>query len=518
MTREPYGDARFDTSAPTDDPIDVRHHLKVLRRNAKLIVGIVVLVTGVVVALSYVLPKTYDASTKIIVDTSTSSLSGSDATTLQRDLATTEALATTSAMLDEAARAVPGETGDTLSGSVTSSVDANANIIAISVGYKTAEGAAKLANAVAAAFVRQQVATTRNQITSAQSALNDQIVALRAQPDANGDVASQVDALRARSAELSVALAGAGSNLQTIQPADVPSAPASPKPFRNGVIALFASFFLAVLVALGRDQLAPRISGPRELSRLLGLPVLSGIPAITRRTRARDAAAVYETYQNLSAALRLALPPNQTHVVLVSSATHEEGKTTVTGRLGRLLAQAGHPTLLVSGDLRWPRLDSSFEVVDQPGLRDLLTLARESGTLPPDLIAQMITPVLGENSGGRGRLDLLPAGRGGIDASQLLSTASLRTVLDPLRELDYTYVLVDAPPLLGIADAQVLADVCDNLLVVARLDRLTMSTVVDMREMLDRSDIDQVGLVVIGVQAMDSPYYWSGRSATPSLA
>jgi capsular exopolysaccharide synthesis family protein len=325
--------------------------------------------------------------------------------------------------------------------------------------------------------------------------------------------------LQARAAELEAASASAGSQLQLIQRPDVPSAPSSPRPLRNGVIALFASIFLAILVALGREQLTPRVTSQRELSHLLGLPVLSGIPYLRRRVDARYARAEYETYQTLSAALRLALPPGpHPHILVVTSATHGEGKTTVTTRLGRVLAMAGHRTLVISGDLRWPKLDDVYNVSGRPGLRELLTLNPDGRTMQFDEVEKLIVPARGEAGAGRGELDVLPAGRHGGDASELLHTPALPSLIEALRTSSYAYVLVDSPPLLGVADAQMFAQFCDESLLVSRLDRLRTSDAVDLREMLDRIDATAVGLVVIGTRLSGSPYYAADGSASESPA
>src|SRR5690349_23131944 len=97
-----------------------------------------------------------------------------------------------------------------------------------------------------------------------------------------------------------------------------------------------------------------------------------------------------EAYQTLSASLRLALPPDREHVILTTSALHAEGKTSVTMRLGRTLAGTGQRTLVVSGDLRWPRLDAMAGVDEQQGLSDLLARAQASGELSPDNVREVI--------------------------------------------------------------------------------------------------------------------------------
>jgi Mrp family chromosome partitioning ATPase len=83
--------------------------------------------------------------------------------------------------------------------------------------------------------------------------------------------------------------------------------------------------------------------------------------------------------------------------------------------------------------------------------------------------------------------------------------------MDGIAELVYTYVLIDAPPLLGIADTQALARRATTMLYVARLDRVTLENVVDARDVLDRIDRPMVGMVVIGARSEASPYYLSSR-------
>ena len=408
-----------------EDPVEVGRYIEALRRSRWLIVSIVTIVTVAVAAYSLSLAKSYEATASIVVNNTSGLLGGNESAAIQRNLATTATLATTAAVLGEAAKSFPGQTRTSLAKKVAASVSENANIITIKVQYGSAVGAATLAGAVAQAFLNQHASIERSQTAGALAALNGQIAALRARASSEPNIAAQLSALQARAAELEAQSAGSGTQLQLVQRPEVPSAASSPRPTRNAVIALFASIFLAVLVALGREQLTPRITSQRELGHLLALPVLSGIPLIGRRVSARYARAEYETYQTLSAAIRLALPPRaEPHVMLVTSAAHGEGKTTVTTRLGRMLAQAGHRTLVISGDLRWPKLDDAFNVGGRPGLRELLALTPESEQVAFDAVKQVIQHTHnGEGVASRGELDVLPAGRRGGDASELLAHA-----------------------------------------------------------------------------------------------
>jgi succinoglycan biosynthesis transport protein ExoP len=493
-----------------EENIDVRRYLVALRRSLPLMVALVTVLTGLTLLASMLAPKRYSADAQIIVDPDQSVLQTTDAGSQQRQLATLRTLVDSPTVLAPAAQRAR-RTEAELENKVSSTVDQNANLITVSADDGTAAGAAEIANAVARSFVDSQAAVERARLRAAQAALTHEIDQLQANTTGT-DTAEQIRALRERGAQLRVAEASAGANLQIARGAQAPKAPSSPRPLRNTVLALFASIFLAILVALGRDQLRPRVANQRELAQLLGLPVLATLPErgsrVLHRRDAMLAGAEQEGYRSLSAGIRLALPADREHVLLVSSAMHAEGKTTIVSRLGRQLAQAGHPTLLVSADLRWPRLDAALGVEGREGLSDLL--ARQD-QLSAAAVRRRI--VSGEQRGERGA-DVLPAGgRAGTDAATLLGGAALGELFAAIGELDYTYVLVDAPPLLGIGDTQLLASHSDELLVVSRLESLKLSNVLDLREMLDRVAAHPLGVVVIGGDIEVSPYYSTGRSA-----
>jgi len=282
------------------------------------------------------------------------------------------------------------------------------------------------------------------------------------------------------------------------------------------VLALFVGLFLGVLVALARDQLVPRAANQRELSRLLDTPVLASVPHVPRRLGRRPkilSGIEYETYQSLAASVRFALPPdNEPRLVLVTSALHGEGKSTVTARLGAALAQAGHRTLLVSADLRWPTLHEVLGTPIGPGLSDVLQRVEdgEDGESIRRALEDGIVPVHDRTR--RGTLHLLPSGPKVSDPTRLLTGPAMTALSDVLSDLDYVYVLVDSAPILGIADTLALARATDHMLFVGRLDRLTLDTVFDAREVLDRIDCEPLGLVAVGSRGEASPYYMSARA------
>jgi tyrosine-protein kinase len=492
---------------PPDDPVEVGRYLDAFKHSRWLIAGIVVAVTGAVLVISLLLPKTYQATSKLVLNPSAPTLASSDAQSTQRDLATVRVLLTTRELLAATAKSgLVGETVNSLRDKVSASVDQDANVINVVGTDDTARGAAAIANGVAATFLarerreqQQQVNRTRTLLTKEIADLQASITTLNAT-----EVASQVATIRQQLTDLAVA-ANSGPALQLAERAQAPSSPSSPRPIRNAVFGLFASLFIAALVVLARAQLRPRVSGSRELSRLLELPVMVEVPFVRRRFGHSPntlSAIEYEAYQTLQASLRMQLPSDSQRTVLVTSALHGEGKTEVTAALGLVLAQAGQRTWLVSADMRWPRLHELFDVAQTPGLAEVLAGGREGES------AVSVGARRGTRDNG-GRLHVLASGQRPPDPAQLLAGHALDGFFDDIKESDYDYVLLDGPPLLGLVDSQVLAQRVDGVIVVCRPDRLTSENAIDMRDLLQRLRAPALGLVVIGGRGSPVSYFES---------
>jgi capsular exopolysaccharide synthesis family protein len=494
--------------AAAEEPIEVRRHLDALRRGLPLVGAIVVALALTAYIVSISLPERYKATSSIVQRNDAIVDQGANVDSITRDLNTLNALVTTDAVLRAAALKVPGTTIDELRDNVASSVDPNANLIYVTAHDGDAQQAARIANAVSTTFVNEQADIKRRQFEQARADLQNELDRLQA----NGGAPTQERAIRDRLSQLAVSIATAGIDLAVAQPADAPDAPDTPRPLRNTALGIVLGLFIGVLVALGRDQLVPRVSGSRELSRLLDMPVLVTVPYVPRRGRRVQllSGVEYETYQTLATSVRFSLPPGDgPHVILITSALHAEGKSTVTMRLGSALAHAGHRTLLVSADMRWPTLHDLADLPIEPGLADLLqTVADESPAEARKRIADHIRQSADQR---RGALDLLPSGRKPNDPTSLLADVGLDLVFDALTDLEYSYIIVDAPPVLGIADTRALARRATSLLYVARLDRITLENVADAGDVLDRMDRPRLGLVVIGVRSEASPYYLSSR-------
>jgi capsular exopolysaccharide synthesis family protein len=422
-------------------------------------------------------------------------------------------------VLEAAAREVPGTTIDSIANAVSSSVDPNANIIHVTAGDRSPARAAAIANAVSRSLLDVQAAAQGSGLASARAKLELQLRQLVS----SGAQATEIQAIRDRISELTIAQATIGSGLRLAQPAQVPSAAFSPRPTRNGVIAFFAAMFLGILIVIARDLLRPRIAGSRELSELMGLPVLASIPYTRRRFGRRRTlvrAAADEAYQTLQASVRHALGP-EGGTVLITSALEGEGKTTTAVGLARALARVGSKTLLLCADFRLPTLHEHFAVPTSPGLSDLLESAGESPS--PEVIARELRSVAWSASGvGAGELSVVTSGSPVENPAGLLFGGPLDSLLSALKALDFDYVVIDGPPILAVADGHALAQRADGVIVVARLGRLGFEQAIETGERLAQLDAKALGLVA-GVRSSGHSYayahpYWTGRPRSERMA
>ena len=237
-----------------ESEVDVRRYLGALQRNRLLMFVIVVTITGGVLALSLILPKTYTATSRIVFNPTSNPLQPQDAPSIQRQLATFVSLLSSADVAQAAAAIVSEATPETIQSEATSTVDPQANIISVDASDLDPKVAANIANAVVTTFLAKQRALEQSSAQAEIVSLQNQLDQFRSSPQASG---ADIQALQDRISSLQVQAAAAGSDLQQAEKAQVPTSPSSPQPVRNTILALFASLFIAVLAALGRDQLSP---------------------------------------------------------------------------------------------------------------------------------------------------------------------------------------------------------------------------------------------------------------------
>jgi capsular exopolysaccharide synthesis family protein len=259
------------------------------------------------------------------------------------------------------------------------------------------------------------------------------------------------------------------------------------------------------VVALVRAGTDPRLRGREDLAERLGRPVLGQIPKLGRRkrragergrsSRSRTSPVVLdepdssaaEAYRALRTRLtRLAAQLDVTSIMVVSPGPGE-GKTTTAANLAVALAESGRDVLLVSADLRRPRIHEFFGLPNRSGLSDLLADDPAAATGGSRQAASELWSVAPH-------LWLLPSGPSPPQPSALLDSDAMRQFLKEQRHL-FDYVLLDCPPAL-VTDSLALASLVDAVLVVADAKETERSAIERLRDELDQPGAKLLGSVL----------------------
>jgi succinoglycan biosynthesis transport protein ExoP len=474
--------------------------LRVLRERWWVVVAVPLVTTAIAVGLASTATKSYEASSRLLIRES--SLGGSlvgvpDQSTSdpQRLASTSLALVTSNAvgMRVKQALKLPDDPA-ALIGQTSVSAEPDSDLVSVTVSDTDPERAAKIANAFAQQFVAFRRDSDRETILQGERQLEQRIAALSA---SQTDRRRQLEDALAKLQALEVVQTG---NAQVIDLAAVPTEPASPKPKRDAALGLVLGLALGLALAFLIEQLDRRVKTVEEFESLYRMRALTSVTDQQGRQSGsgavRDRTAQLEPYRILRSSLAMLSPGGGPQIILVTSAVLGEGKSTVAAGLAEALALAGDSVILVEADLRRPSLHRHFPL---EGDRRGLTTALIGGTPPSELLR---SPIHSLRS-----LRVLPSGPLPPASAELLRSAEMSRLLEELKGMA-DVVILDAPPLLPVADAQVLLanQHVDACVVVARAFRTTRDEARRARAALDRHRIEQAGLVVTGLRQHETGY------------
>lgn len=260
----------------------------------------------------------------------------------------------------------------------------------------------------------------------------------------------------------------------------------------------FAVFILALFGVAYLEFRSRKISGVEEVSHGLGFNIVGSLPPIPASLRKGAAgngqAKDKELWQNqltesvdaIRTMLMHASRSENLRVIMVTSASGGEGKTSVATQLAASLARAWRKTLLIDGDLRNPSAHKVFDVPQEPGFSELLRNEVSVGdAIKPTTL---------------GRLWLMPAGHFDSHAVQALAQDSMRTLFEQLKQ-QYDFIIVDSCPVLPVADSLLLGQHVDGVLFTVLRDVSRVPAVYAAQQKISNLAIRTLGAVMIGAKS-----------------
>ena len=368
-----------------------------------------------------------------------------------------------------------------LHGDVSASAVSGVNAADVKATADTADDAAQIANAVAAAMVQ----VTFNQLVDAY------------QTTLTNPTPARVRALRARlrpSQQLRIASA-----------AFPPGSPTSPKPLRDAAFAALLGLLLGIGIALVRDALDRTVTDPDNLESTLGFPLLGYVrsdilgTAPASQNGAIEAAEHLDSFRILRANAQFLGGDRPVATLAVTSALPDEGKSTVALWYAYANALGGKRTILIECDLHRPVVADGLDLDPSPGLTDYLTGGAEASDVRRSGMVEGPTAQ---------PLTVVPAGTPTPGSAELLASARFEKFLDEVAR-EYELVVLDCPPLLPVGDTLSIVPRVEGVILCVRLGQTTRDQAVAAKDALRRLPERPVGLVLTDSKP-GSEYDYSG--------
>lgn len=266
------------------------------------------------------------------------------------------------------------------------------------------------------------------------------------------------DGLLQRYKEVGVAGQLSGNNISIVDRAEAPRGPFKPSLARNLAVGAALGLLLGVLVAFARELVDDTLKASTDIEQRLKLPVLGIIPKLgpkqtIEQMRDDPRSGFSESYRSVRTALQFSTDHGVPRVLLLTSAGEGEGKSTSALSLARNFTQLGKRVLLVEADLRNPSLRRTMNLQSNVGLSTILSGACE--------LEQAILPT------GEDNLKVILAGPLPPNPAELLSGTRLAQVLERASG-HFDQIIIDGPPVLGITDAPILANIASGTLLVVQ--------------------------------------------------
>lgn len=280
-------------------------------------------------------------------------------------------------------------------------------------------------------------------------------------------------------------------------------------------LSVFASLIFGGMVILLREMLENGYRSVEELEADTEVRSLGFIPRANHRGRNLDEidllkrfpdSAFAESIRTLLWSVNLACSGSDPQVIAVTSAIVGEGKSTLVNSLCSSLLRADKSVVVIDADLRKPSIDKRWLLTRTPGLVDYLA---EEASLE-EIVRRIKADTTG-TSGFEREASVITAGRCPVDVLSLLSSGRMGQLLDDLRE-DHDFILIDTPPILIGADAQLMARLADATILCVRWRTTPRRTVKFAIKQLETAQSTTTGTVLTAVDVKQYSYYEYGDS------
>ena len=512
------------TSQRHTEPQTLSGYLRIIQRRKWAVVQMLLLGPLVAVVISLRQTPEYAASAGVLLSlqpsanvTQTGPVAPEDPTrVVQNQAEVARALPVVRRVVRATGNAFPN--ADALLRNSRVSTTDGVDLLTFSVTHASPTAAVRLANEYARQFLVYLQNFETSSVTRALAQVKQRIAGMRRQ----GIHGSLYAALQAKQQEL-VTLETLETPTASLVRTATGAAKVKPRVVRNVLLGIGLGLLLGLGTAFLWEALDTRIRSEEEIKELLGLPLLARIRETPRRIG--STLSMLHAPESLHAesfrTLRVALDTVSRRIgaksIMVTSAVDGEGRSRTIANVAVAQARAGRRVVLVDFDLRYPSLDRLFGLEGRPGLTDVVlghaSLDEAMAEIPigPRFgLHDAASSVASSNGSGAGTfggsLRVLTAGPVSPELRELLESPAVAELLEQLHE-QADIVLVDAPPLLPVGDAQALGAQVDALLVVVKFSFVRRRLLNELRRTLEIAAAPPLGFVLIESEGAEQEAY-----------
>lgn len=303
------------------------------------------------------------------------------------------------------------------------------------------------------------------------------------------------DGLLQRFKEIGVAGGVGVNNIAIVDPADIPQRPSSPKLLVNLIVSLLAGVAVGAALALALEQMDEAIADPSEVERRLNLPLLGSVPKVDD-IAPRDAlldrkSELVDAYLAIQTSLGFTTEHGVPRSIAITSTRPAEGKSTTALAIATMLTRAHKRVILVDGDMRSPSVHHLGNVNHDRGLSNFLTGQDDIAPLTFEMRDLGFTA--------------MSAGPIPPNAAELLTGHRLQLLITKLLE-SYDHVVIDSPPVMGLADAPLIASRVEGVVYAVESHGIRSSLVKTALQRLLAANAHILGGVLTKFEARKAHY------------